>query len=430
MAATATAVHDLTRKPQPHSPTNFRGVVIAAAVGYFFQRLFSDILLPWGPAVKVLASNKLVYADVDYSNDSLQAKHGKLQKIFERVQDGEEALLKGAETIVFGGDGTLYALTEEANLISLTDFETSADDKSIVTAKSTLVKDLGMGRPLGGKFTPDGETLYMADSLLGLTRIRNPQDPASKVELVVSKVMDAGKMTPISYAIDVAVGPVSGKVYFTDSSDIVPDRVESSNMWDTLYACKLDLMRGRPTGRLLQYDPSTEEVTVLGRNIWFANGVAVDELESFVFVAETFGTRLLKYDLKTGDLKGLEVVVDSKDMTGYLDGADCDSSPNTMCYAVMPSKVSPLHKIWSKPPVAVSILLRTLVMSLPRTLVPKVKKYGGLLEVDPATGQFRYLQDPAGTDISMLGGVTVHEGKLYLGSLNNGFIGVYKLDYS
>jgi hypothetical protein len=427
MAATATAVHDLTRKPQPHSPTNFRGVVIAAAVGYFFQRLFSDILLPWGPAVKVLASNKLVYADVDYSNDSLQAKHGKLQKIFERVQDGEEALLKGAETIVFGGDGTLYALTEEANLISLTDFETSADDKSIVTAKSTLVKDLGMGRPLGGKFTPDGETLYMADSLLGLTRIRNPQDPASKVELVVSKVMDAGKMTPILFADDVTIGPVSGKVYFTDASDIAPDRTKPS-FWDVLYASKIDLMRGRPTGRLLQYDPSTEEVTVLGRNIWFANGIAVNEDESFIVLCETFGVRVLKYDLKTGSMKGLEILVDSKNMATYVDGVDCTQSASPQCYVALPSYISPIHKLLSKLPHVLDVLLRTLLMSLPRSLAPDKPKYGGILEVDPSTGDFRYLQDPKGEDITGLTGVTVHGGKLYLGSLENDFIGVYTVE--
>ena len=35
------------------------------------------------------------------------------------------------------------------------------------------------------------------------------------------------------------------------------------------------------------------------------------------------------------------------------------------------------------------------------------------------------LQDPTGTDIAALTGVTVHDNKLYLGSLHNDFIGVY-----
>jgi hypothetical protein len=38
--------------------------------------------------------------------------------IFERVQDGSEPLMKGAETVVFGGNGIMYVLTEEANLLS------------------------------------------------------------------------------------------------------------------------------------------------------------------------------------------------------------------------------------------------------------------------------------------------------------------------
>jgi len=36
---------------------------------------------------------------------------------------------------------------------------------------------------LGGAFAPDG-TFYIADTLLGLIRVKNPLDPRSKVELV------------------------------------------------------------------------------------------------------------------------------------------------------------------------------------------------------------------------------------------------------
>jgi sugar lactone lactonase YvrE len=404
--------------------TNFRGILLAGVAGYMFQKLFKSNLLPYGPARLVLAENKLSYANIDYSNDSLQAKHGKLQKIFERVEDGQKPLMKGPETIVFGADGTLYVLTEEANLLSLTDFEES-DDGLKVTAKVNFVKDLGIGRPLGGKFTPDGQTLYIADAILGLIRLKNPHDPESKVELICSTVVDEGVMTQILYADDVDIGPISGKVFFSDATDMAPERLLKKNTWDTLYTSKMDLTRGVGKGRLLQYDPSTDHVSVVARNILFANGVAVDETESFVFLAETFGVRLLKYDLKEGGLKGVEVVMDSKDMTGYVDGVDC---AGTKCYAVMPSAIVPLHKLWSKLPDAVNVMLRTLILSLPSSLAPPVKKYGGLLEVDMSTGAFRYLQDPNGLDIAMLCGVTEHDGKLYLGSIKNEYIGVYNLE--
>jgi hypothetical protein len=404
--------------------TNFRGIILAGVAGYVLQKLIKSSLLPWGPARRVPARNKLAYANIDYSNDILQAKHGKLQKIFERVPEGENRLMKGAETIVFGTDGTMYVLTEEANLISLTDFQPSLDGLK-VTAKANFVKDLGIGRPLGGKFSTDGQTLYIADAILGLTRLRNPHDPASKVELVSNAVMDEdGVLTPILYADDVDIGPVSGKVYFSDASSIAPDRLLKKQTWDTLYASKMDLARGVGTGRLLQYDPSTDKVSVLARNIHFANGVAVDESEDFLYLSETFGPRLLKYDLKKGGLQELEVLVDNKDMTGYVDGLDC---AGTKCYAVLPSSISPVHKLWNMLPGTVDMFFRTFIMSLPKNFAPPIKKYGGILEVDPSTKAFRYLQDPNGLDIAMLCGVTEHDGKLYLGSLENDYIGVYNL---
>ncbi len=107
----------------------------------------------------------------------------------------------------------MYIMNEEGFLVSITDF-VDQEDGITITAKTNIVADLGMGRPLGGQFAEDN-TLYIADSHLGLTRLRNPGS-GSKVELVASRVFDQGEWTQILYANDVAVGPESGTVYFTD----------------------------------------------------------------------------------------------------------------------------------------------------------------------------------------------------------------------
>ena len=138
---------------------------------------------------------------------------GKLQKIFERVEEGEKPLMKGTETIFFDDHGIMYATTEHGKLITLTDLVTDASTGK-TTVKATWIKDLGPGRPLAGKFS--GNTLYIADSVLGLCRVQNVSHPQSKLEIVASTVMDQGKETRIHFADDVAVGPQSGKVYFTD----------------------------------------------------------------------------------------------------------------------------------------------------------------------------------------------------------------------
>jgi hypothetical protein len=130
---------------------------------------------------------------------------GKLQKLVERVRPGEEPLLKGAETIVFGKDGTLFALTEEGKLVSFTEFETqgtnSGDDAKIdiliTTAKSTLVANLGVGRPLSGSFD-NQNTFYIADAHLGLTRLKNPGNPGSSLLRPQSSTTENGPKSTIA----------------------------------------------------------------------------------------------------------------------------------------------------------------------------------------------------------------------------------------
>lgn len=143
---------------------------------------------------------------------------GKLHRIYERVSEGGEAVMKGPETVVFGNDGTLYVLTEEAKLVSLTDFEEEGGIN--MTAKATEVMHLGMGRPLGGKFAADG-TLYVADALLGLIRVQNPKQEGAKVELVASGVKVEEQWSRLLYTNDVDVGPKTGMVYFTDCKFVV-----------------------------------------------------------------------------------------------------------------------------------------------------------------------------------------------------------------
>jgi hypothetical protein len=50
--------------------------------------------------------------------------------------------------------------SRKSNLISLTDFE-SSDDGFRSHRQANFVKDLGIGRPLGGKFSPDGRLFIL-----------------------------------------------------------------------------------------------------------------------------------------------------------------------------------------------------------------------------------------------------------------------------
>lgn len=53
--------------------------------------------------------------------------------------------------------------------------------------------------------------------------------------------------------------------------------------------------QGRPSGRVLVYDPATRATSLVAAGLWFANGVALSQDESFLVIGETFGARLMRH---------------------------------------------------------------------------------------------------------------------------------------
>jgi len=403
--------------------STFKYIILASVLGFNLSRLIRKWVLPHGPPVDVPMNERPVYSSIDFDNDSLRLKHGKLQKIFERREEGRKPLMIGPETVVVGNQGEIFVLTEEAKLVQLTNLETQADGVTVM-ATAVEVMNLGMGRPLGGAFTPDG-TLYIADTLLGLIRVKNPQDPRAKVELVASRVKVDGNWSQLLYCDDVTVGPKTGKVYFSDATELAPDRI-GTRTWDTFYTSKVDFVRGRRTGRVLEYDPATDEVKVLMDDLWFANGIGVDKDESFIVVSESFRGQVLKYTFSDSS----KSVVLGR-LTGYPDGNDCNHNTG-LCYVPVPSAALRLMNYIFALPTPLDRFLRVLLMLIPRSIAPDIVPYGGVYEYFPGdetkpAETTRILQDPKGIDIHTLTGVTVHDNKLYLGSLRNKFIGVYDL---
>jgi sugar lactone lactonase YvrE len=352
--------------PSTHQrTTNFRFILLAMAAGYFFDKVFKKNLYPWGRPIPW--SSRRSYSAVDYTIDGLQAKHGKLLKIYQRVSSDEEPrLIKGTETIVIHPKtGTLFAMTEDAQLVKISNVQTAADGQT-ASADVQVLHDLGMGRPLGGAFA--GDTLWIADAHLGLTRLRKPLDAQSKVELVANSVWDPSTDQPsiLGYVNDVTVGPQSGKIYFTDSSTVIPTRLPERQSWDTMYASKMDAFRAVPSGRLLAYDPQTDQVEILATGLRFANGISVSADESYLVVSETFGPKIWKYYLKGDQANQAKVLVEK--MMGYPDGVTCESA--AACYAVMPSSIVPLHKLVAFLPDILDIIVRYLVLAAPREMAP------------------------------------------------------------
>ena len=355
----------------------------------------------------------------------------------------------------------MYIMNEYAKLISLTDFEPAAGEESssssitMMTAKATEVADLGIGRPLGGKFHYNNDCLYFADAILGLARICNlpsaddddnnemnksssaaKQKKPNHVELLASRVkLLDGTWSPINYADDLDIGPRTGHVYFSDASDVKSDRDVTSGLWDYMYASKVEGVRGKRTGRLLRYKPETGEVDILVTGVAFANGVAVNKDETYVLYSSTFEGSVMKYPIDDKEEEGRakpkpERILDN--FPGFLDGVDC-SFQSGLCYVAIATPLDPLIGAIFAMPTWIGRPIRTLLMMLPKALAPKVKQYGAAAEINPGDENtpariIRIFQDPDGRDISTVTGVTEYDGKLYLGSLHGNYVGVVSLE--
>jgi len=391
------------------------------------RKLFQPLLLPHGWATK--DAERGLYQEVNYNIKNLVTDGG-LKKLYERRYPGKAPLLIGSETIVLDDDTNIYGLTKEGKIIvfeNITSSMDDGDDGNLMYADAKVLVSY-VGRPLGGKFVPGTKTMYIADALLGLCRV-DLSRTFPKLELVVSEVKTAtGDISPILYADDIDVGK-SGMVYFSDASNIPPER-DSDLTFDIMHAYKLDYMRGKKTGRLLRYNPDTDETVVLVDHIWFANGVAVDADETFILISETSMYRVLKYHLAGPKTGQVEISVDG--FPGHVDGVDC-SFPSGICYVAIPTPVIGLSKLLYKLPKNIEATIKTFFMMLPKWLSPKPMSYGGFVELKIAKNDNdkdviqRIVQDPYGEQISFITGVTEHKGKLYLGSLENRYIGIYQL---
>jgi hypothetical protein len=115
-----------------------------------------------------------------------------------------------------------------------------------------------------------------------------------------------------------------------------------------------------------------------------------------------------------------------------FDGVDCGwkgvTADSSLCYAANPSSVTPVHKFLFKLPHPLDVIVKTIMLLLPKEFLPHNEPYGGITVFDADTSTYiELLQDPTGIDIGHLTGVTVYNNKLFLGSLDNDYIGVYDL---
>lgn len=294
--------------------------------------------------------------------------------------------INGPEEVALDSEGRIYGGTQDGKILRV------LVDGTIETFAETG------GRPLGLQFDRAGN-LIVCDAHKGLLSI----DPQGGITVLATSA--DGVPFRFTDALDIAS---DGTIYFTDASSKFAQQ-------DYL----LDLLESRPYGRFLSFEPATGKVSVLLKDIYFANGVALSKDEDFVLINETYRYRIIRYWLEGPRAGTHDIFIDN--LPGFPD--NISSNRRGTFWVALFTVRNPLTDFAHPYP-----FLKALVSRLPRALWPKPKPYGLVLALDEQGTITSSLHDPTGEHLKEITSAKEYNGYLYLGSLHNDRIGKYELN--
>jgi len=262
-----------------------------------------------------------------------------------------------------------------------------------VSAQGSVVLGNTGGRPLGIEAYADGN-LLVCDHDRGLLRL---DVTTGQVEVLVEKV-DGKHLHFCSNAVICA----DGTIYFSTSSETAT--------WD---AFQEDVIKHATSGCLMRVSPDGE-VTVLRRDLAFANGVELAPDESYLLVAETIGYRILKYWLK-GPRAG-EWVDFAAGTPGFPDNISLSESG--LVWVALPApRVPVLDFLLPRHPV-----FRQLALRVPQRLHPRPKDIVWVQAYD-LEGRLVHNIKTKHPRLSFITAVAEHGGALWLASAHHDVLG-------
>jgi len=297
----------------------------------------------------------------------------------------------GPEDVAVDRAGRLYTGTADGRIARVT-LRTDGSADVLTFARTG-------GRPLGLCFDPAGN-LIAAVAQKGLLSI----DPAGNVTVLAAQA--GGSSLGFVNNLDIAR---DGKIYFSESS---PDYSSTSYLDEVL--------RSRPRGRLLVYDPQAkgDKVSVLVENLFFANGVALTTDQTAVLVVETYAYQIRRYWLQ-GPQKGQSDLFASN-LPGFPDNLASDRRGHYWL-ALFTVRKPILDRIHPYP------FLKEQLVKLPRVLWPKPDSYGLVAVLDENGRIVRSLHDPGGQTVRGISTARPWGDRLYLGTFDGEWMAVAPL---
>jgi sugar lactone lactonase YvrE len=293
----------------------------------------------------------------------------------------------GPEDAAEGPEGRIFMASHSGAIL--------AYDPS--TGTTTEFANTG-GLPLGVSATVDG-TLYIADAAKGLLRI--------DVDGAVTVLTDSFGGAPITYADDLDIAP-DGSIYFTDAST----KFGAVAHGGAFPASFLDLMEHGGHGRVLRYNPATDETTLILYGLQFANGLAMNAAGTHFLVNETGD-----YSIKRVSLDGAEVETIVENTPGFPDNI-ARAQDGTFWFGLISPRSDAADGLSDKP------FLRKIVMRLPEALRPKATRYGLVARIDENGTVLETLHGAAGEFAYVTGLIEARDGTRYLTSLRESHLGM------
>lgn len=292
---------------------------------------------------------------------------------------------------------------------SWTDFAHTSPNRSELcntkpSALSYLKNEHICGRPLGLRFDKKTGDLYIADAYFGLLKVGPEGGLATSLTTEAEGV-------PLRFTNDLDIDD-AGNVYFTDSST----KYQRRNFMQLVFSAE-------DSGRVLKYDPTTKETTVLARNLQFPNGLSLSKDGSFFVFCEGSIGRLSKHWLKGEKAGSSEVFavlhgfpdnVRTNKKGDFWVAIHCRRSLYTYLCALYPQ----IRKLILKLPIPSKIQFMLHIGGVPHAMVVRYSQEGKLLQV---------LEDSQGKVVKAASEVEERDGKLWIGSVLMPFVAVYNL---
>lgn len=305
--------------------------------------------------------------------------------------------LDGPEDVILDEDGYLYCGNRDGRILRL-----APPDYSQVS----VVAKIG-GRPLGLAFDAEGRIVTCVAGM-GLLRVTK----AGAVELLTDQtgrsLFSVQDDTTIRMADDLDIAP-NGTIYFTDATK----RYDIEN-WG------LDLLEGRPNGRLLSYDPASRRTRTVCDNLVFPNGVCVTHDGNHLLVASTWDCSILIFDLANLSA-GPRIFLDG--LPGYPDNINRASDGGY--WVALAGMRNPIIDQAMKYPG----LRRRMTKRVPPTnwLFGNLN-IGGVLKITAKGEIADALWDAPNGPLYMITSMREHAGALYMGGVTNNKIGRIPLE--